>query len=273
MCGDIELNHGPRSLRHTKITEWTNQGDDKATDTGSDAASDSGAASEVGLNDIMREIRDLKTDLKQQFDKSVNEMYGRVEELKEEVTTLRNELKQSHRDFAGLAEQNKILRDSVNGLSRELDDMKGRMKRDNLIFFNVDQASNETWEESENKVKAVISEQLGLNGEHFEFDRVHRLTNAKSHPQPIIAKFARYKQRDLVLQRARSALKNSTLRISEDFSPKTRETRKKLGPFLKKAREEGKRAFLNYDKLKIDGTLYIFDDSLNDIRAIGSSRR
>ena len=34
------------------------------------------------------------------------------------------------------------------------------------------------------------------------------------------------------------------------------------------ARENGKLAYLNYDKLKIDGVLYVYDDVLQDIKPL-----
>ena len=69
-----------------------------------------------------------------------------------------------------------------------------------------------------------------VDGNKFDFERVHRLTNAKSRPQPIIAKFSRFKQREQVLQTSRRLLKNTQYGVSEDFSPKTSEARRKLGP-------------------------------------------
>ncbi|XP_070550705.1 uncharacterized protein PF3D7_1120000-like [Ptychodera flava] len=264
-CGDAELNPGPpKSARQTKITDITSTRELRSRSSSLDDASNIDES--LDLADVIREIRDLKLDLKKQ-------VYDRVDELKEDVTNLRSELKQNFQDCARLAEENRKLKDNVDNLTREVDDIKARMKRDNLIFYNIDQSPNETWQDSEDKVKSFISDQLDMDAEIIEFERVHRLTNARTRPQPLVAKFSRFKQRDQVLQKSRTALKNSQFRVSEDFSPRVRDTRRKLGPFLKQAKDNGKRAFLNYDKLKIDGTVYVFDEASKDIRAVDYNRR
>ncbi|XP_070564536.1 uncharacterized protein [Ptychodera flava] len=264
ICGDVELNPGPRSSRQTKITNSISQSDPRTPTSSATVNPDE----TFDTADVIREIRELKIDLSGQIDVAIKDVHGRVDELKEEVSSLRKELERSYRNCEKLAEENMNLKDSVSFLTRELDDMKGRMKRDNLLIYGIEQSPNETWEESESKVKSFISETLDLDGSNFDFERVHRLTNAKSRPQPIIAKFSRFKQREQVLQTSRRRLKNTPFGVSEDFSPMTREARRKLAPFLKKARDEGKRAFLNYDKLKIDGSLYVYDEASKDICAV-----
>ena len=46
------------------------------------------------------------------------------------------------------------------------------------------------------------------------------------------------------------------VRIGEDYSQEVRDTRKKLIPELVKAKNDGKRAHLRYDKLVIDSVTY-----------------
>ncbi|XP_070554706.1 uncharacterized protein [Ptychodera flava] len=123
------------------------------------------------------------------------------------------------------------------------------------------------------KVRSLISEKLGIDGQCIEFDRVHRLASARSRPQPIIAKFNRYQQRKQVYEAAK-VLKDTEFKVTEDFTKRVRDIRRKLGHHLAAARAEGKRAFLSYDKLKIDGTTYIYDNACDDIRPLsGRSTR
>ena len=50
------------------------------------------------------------------------------------------------------------------------------------------------------------------------------------------------------------------MRIGEDFPVRVREMRRKLIPFLKDALANGKEVFLKYDKLRVDGVLYLYSN-------------
>ncbi|PSN42924.1 hypothetical protein C0J52_12029 [Blattella germanica] len=51
-------------------------------------------------------------------------------------------------------------------------------------------------------------------------------------------------------------LRNSNIRIDQDYDFNTRNIRRQLLPFLKKARSEGQRASLVKDKIRINGKIY-----------------
>ncbi|PSN38517.1 hypothetical protein C0J52_22132 [Blattella germanica] len=53
-----------------------------------------------------------------------------------------------------------------------------------------------------------------------------------------------------------SRLRNSNIRIDQDYDFNTRNIRKQLLPFLKKTRSEGQRASLVKDKIRINGKIY-----------------
>ncbi|KAL8564249.1 hypothetical protein ACOMHN_050860 [Nucella lapillus] len=66
----------------------------------------------------------------------------------------------------------------------------------------------------------------------------------------------------------RRMLKNKTFQvfISEDFTPRVRDIRRKLLPFLKDAKDAGKKAFLRFDTLIIEGKSFVYDPATNDLR-------
>ncbi|XP_006817358.1 uncharacterized protein LOC102803378, partial [Saccoglossus kowalevskii] len=127
----------------------------------------------------------------------------------------------------------------------------------------------ETWEQTEELLCGFITDKMDIDGSQIEFQIVHRLTYARSRPQPIIGKFLRYKQRDEVL-RAAEKLKGTEFRIREDFTPKIRDLRRKLGKFVVDARAEGKTVKVLYDKIKIDDTVYIYDEVMKNIKPLRS---
>ena len=122
--------------------------------------------------------------------------------------------------------------DALTQLISRVDNLEDASRRDNIIFYGVDEAETlETWDECENHVKGIIHETnlLGEGDHHsIEIVRAHRIGKRDDKkPRPIIAKFARYKVKDTIMKNAKN-LASSTYNISEDFSKNTNDTRKKL---------------------------------------------
>ena len=116
---------------------------------------------------------------------------------------------------------------------------------------------NETWEESEHKVKDLISNTLQIDADNIEIERAHRVGKKRptsDKPRTIVAKFLNYKHRDMVLNERRK-LKGSNLIIREDFSDRV-VAKRELLPQMFEARKEGKIAYLSYDKLVIRQSRY-----------------
>ena len=61
------------------------------------------------------------------------------------------------------------------------------------------------------------------------------------------------------ITKERSKLKGSSIFIAEDLSQRVRGIRKALTPYLKTARNQGKRATMVYDHLLIEGKKFVLD--------------
>ena len=75
----------------------------------------------------------------------------------------------------------------------------------------------------------------------IEFQRIHRirrLNPSQDKPRPIIARFLRYSDRELVMSRAKK-LKGKGFGISADLPKDVVKRRKELMPKFKKAKEDG----------------------------------
>ena len=61
---------------------------------------------------------------------------------------------------------------------------------------------------------------------------------------------------------ASKCLRNSIISVTEDFSKKTREARQELRKFLRLVKKSNpeRRCFLQYDKLYIDGKVYMYSE-------------
>ena len=57
-------------------------------------------------------------------------------------------------------------------------------------------------------------------------------------------------------------MRNSVISVTEDFSKKTREARQELRKFLRLVKKSNpeRRCFLQYDKLYIDGKLFLYSE-------------
>ena len=69
-------------------------------------------------------------------------------------------------------------------------------------------------------------------------------------PKTVVVKFESFKDRDTVMRAARKE-KPRGVYINEDLSQRVMARRRELMPRLREAREQGKIAYLTYDKLVV----------------------
>ena len=89
----------------------------------------------------------------------------------------------------------------------------------NLRFEGLLEDDNETWDETEVKVKSVLVEKLDFESSP-ENERAHRTGRARrqngtSKPRRVVCKFTSYKAKETILKRARR-IKPEGLNIFED---------------------------------------------------------
>ena len=76
---------------------------------------------------------------------------------------------------------------------------------------------------------------------------IHKLYDTNTKARTIVVKFAQYKDRELVLAAAKKKRPRG-IYVNEDFSQRIMA---RLLPKMMKAREEGKIAYLSFDKLVV----------------------
>ena len=92
--------------------------------------------------------------------------------------------------------------------------------------------------------------------EEIQLERAHRLGRKHDQrPRPIVAKFNRNPQRELVRKTA-SKLKGTSISLEEQFLKEIQWRRKQLPSDLRREKERGKRVALVKGKLYIDGIPY-----------------
>lgn len=160
--------------------------------------------------------------------------------------------------------------------------MEDQSRRDNLIFWGLDEVESETWEDCENKVRECMAGTLDIadaqDDNLVEIERAHRLGKKRDRSgkrQGIIVKFGRWKHK----QRAKNAAKDrlskdsghtGNVRISEDFCQELRNTRKELLKEIPNIKSEnpGVKVFLNHDKVPAGRNTYKYDGILHEVYSV-----
>ena len=207
---------------------------------------------EVG--DLHRESADLSKRF-QDVERSTKDLSSQYADIQEEGKNMREELKVLREEKDGFVKSNSELLARVGHLEQKVDDLEGRSKRNNLLFYGVARDKTETAETCEKEIKQIVKDKLILT-ENVEFDRVHRLNDKPD--SPVIACCSNYKDKVKILKSKRK-LKGSNVFIGEDFSFRVREIRRKLSVHLNKARTSGKKAVLVFDHLYIENKKYYLD--------------
>ena len=264
-CGDVELNPGPPKLDTMRQTRLSNvRGNSSERQKGdSVAGASANAAGEPTLRDVMGALSNMNSkfdDMKQEM-KHISDLFCAMQEEM-------SELKQENVDLRSKCEEldnaNTALADEVARQEKKLDDLENRSRRNNILIRGIGRSENETWQNCEEAVRELFTDQLEL-AEDVVFERVHRLNQKED--SPIIACCSLYKQKEEIMK-ARSKLADTGYSISDDHSFRVRDIRKKLYPHLKSAKEAGKKAKMVYDHLVIESKKYVLDgDNIKPLAA------
>lgn len=144
------------------------------------------------------------------------------------------------------------VQDALVDLSDKLDDLENRSRRNNLCFDGIPETAEkpyETWDQSEGKIKELITNKFHMKAEDVIIERAHRVGPKKDDkPRSIVAKFLCFKDRESIFKNGKN-LKGSGIYVREDYSTRIAEKRRQLLPEMYEARKKGLIAFLRYDKL------------------------
>lgn len=90
----------------------------------------------------------------------------------------------------------------------------------------------------------------------IELDDVNRLGRYRpGNTRPIEVKFKKFEDKEKVRKSCYN-LRGESIGVSQQYHREVAEKRKQLGVHMRKARQDGKRAEIRYDKLYIDGQLF-----------------
>ena len=195
------------------------------------------------MTDLLVEIRnDVKS-----MDKKFDKLDKKVQELKKDNKQLKQQNIKLSKQVTELTTSVINLETRLNETEKKNEHLEAQHRRDKFFGITPDD-QKETWEESENKVRYYLSNELMIDDRDIKFERAHRLPSksSKSSPRPIIVKFSHFKDRETVLKKYRKERRGDAqpgqnddqnaeqvIRVSEDFPIRVTKARKKLYPFMR----------------------------------------
>ena len=194
---------------------------------------------ERGFQCLQTEINEMKNQLRINSDR----IFG-------------NEQRMGHLQYTveKIDKQNRELYNENVDLKETLLEMQTRSMKDNLIFTNLPETSNnETPEQSETVIKNFLSNELEIE-DNIELHVAHRLRpRTDNKPRSIVAKFEKRKDRNRVLKTATEKLKNTGFGVYEQYPKEIGDRRSELWPIFKRESRLEKNVKFNADKLIVDG--------------------
>lgn len=140
--------------------------------------------------------------------------------------------------------------DSLEKLEDKIDYIENQSRRNNVHFSGIPEDPKETWNQTENKVNAILEKQMGI-ASSFAIERAHRVGPLKpsaQKPRGVVVKFASYKGREQVLRNGRK-LKGSNIYVRDDVSERVIARRNMQMKEYNEAKQQGKIAYFTLDRL------------------------
>lgn len=209
--------------------------------------------------------------------RSINERLGKLEilvEMQQDLRDLRASLEFSQAQIDDIRKENEALKRSMvsienttakvtrenKQLKEMLLDIQSRSMRENLMFSGIPEVTiNGGIEDADKTIRDFMCKELKLPSptvQNIAFARVHRLGKKGGRDRPIVARFERYKQKEMVKALGRQHLRKTNFWINDQYPPEINERRKKLNPILKEHRARNHRVALAVDRLYVNGELF-----------------
>nr|XP_050038278.2 uncharacterized protein LOC126535453 [Dermacentor andersoni] len=247
--GDIESNPGPRSQKNPSLS----QGFD-------DQPSVSEMLAELlnGQKRLAEDVAEIKN-----FQQSVN---TRFETIESRLAALKSSSHKPAVPSDSLNSELARLTSEIHNLSTKNDELENRARRNNLILHGLPESSDEDNERLSSDIAKWFEDKLKMSCPQIE--RCHRLGRpSRDRPRPVIMKLLDYREKVSVLKSGHK-LKETDYRISEDFSLRVRNIRKKLWEASESFRNNGCTVRIRFDHIFIDKIRYNWNSASNTLEKV-----
>ena len=194
------------------------------------------------INKLEKELNGIRETLKSV---SINgeeniELKADVESTKEAVSFLTQETTDLNQKITENTSKIKNAAEHCQEIENKTVDLEDRSRRNNLVFFNIEEEGHYARENCEQKIIEELTKCGIINSkEPVYIARAHRLgkTKVKGKTRPMIACFANFKQKEYIIKNAKR-FSNSCVNVCEDYSRQTLALHRQLVGYGKFAKEK-----------------------------------
>lgn len=200
------------------------------------------------LVEILSEIKKLREEFRA--------ITKEVSTIKEEITKIhesqRKEKEENGRRMAKAEEEVETLKEKIKNIEEKCNRKDREERKKNLIIRGLKETREEDTKEI---IYQLFEEKLGVRPKVDQATRMGRM-RGEEECRAVKVRFSEVKEKWLVTDK-KQKLKGSRIYIDEDYPEEVWEKRKRLIAMAQRIRkEEGKRVFVQYDRIKIDGEIY-----------------
>lgn len=145
-----------------------------------------------------------------------------------------------------IIEENNILKSKVLELEQKLKAADRDKRKNNLVFFGVDEKRKSEGELVDYIRDLVVD--MGVHLDSHEISNVYRIgKQSETKNRPVVASITTLWKKHLILKNKRNL--PTGIKVKEDYSKEILEKRKQLQPQVEEEKRKGNIAYLHYDKL------------------------
>ena len=285
LSGDVELNPGPPkpSEKSSEPRARTRQqtlsfagAADRRTSSGMPFEAGRLSRSPVGgsQSELFSFLTHMKNDLSTQMTTQNHDVMREVGTINRKIDGLTKKVNDLQSENETLKRENSKMQKQLNSVISKLDYIEGQSRRNNVRITGLHGRIDEEWATTEQKVRSFITNELDMQElDQVDIDRAHRIKSSDQNKCTVIVKFNRFKDREAVLKKASEILDNdSPYTVRQDLTQRVKKHRRELGKEMIAAKARGQQARIKFDKLEVDGDLYRYDDTLEEIVLIPRTR-
>ncbi len=194
-------------------------------------------AETVSLGKILEEIKKLNED---------NKKY------KEEILT---KFEETIKDFSTKSDGTEK---ELISLKEKIHKIENESKKKNFVIYNLEEKESNYFQ-LENCILSLINDGCRVSCVDIEIDFIKRLGKRSNKIRPVLVGLTTWRKK-MMIMKSKKLLKGSNLRIEDDLPKDILKKQKELIPTMLKFREEGRKVFIKFDKIMVDGKVWSEDE-------------
>lgn len=203
----------------------------------------------------MEQMLKVMQDKLEKMDKRSERIENKIDKFQMELDDTKNKVKVVERENANLKIQ-------LNDHEMKIEILEREVRKKRIIIQGLAESDKEHQLELEEKVRVLLRDlevQINIENEIQEIARIgYKKVNEQNKIRPVLIELGKLSKKWEILKAAKK-LKGKPIWINEDYSTVVQKQRKILISQMKKEREAGKKAFVRFNKLIVEGVSFTAD--------------